>query len=466
MIEIRVPAALADVAKLPSDVLEAEGSNVRALIANLIKQHPPLNKHFTNITGEVDDTPWTFFKNGEVVDLDAVVGATDEVEIIASMSGGRDDLNEEEISQYARHLTLPNVGRAGQLKLKGATVLVAGAGGLGAPIAMYLAAAGVGEIIIVDDDVVERSNLQRQVIHDTAGIGTPKVLSAKARMLGINPNIKVDAIEEAIDEANVMALVARADVVIDGTDNFKSRLLINRACVLTKTPLVFGAVHQFTGQVSVFNADASAPCYRCLFPNMPTGDLAPNCAAGGVIGVLPGMIGIWQASEAIKLILGIGVPLSGRLVMYDMLNGTSRMLTFKKRDACPECGDHPHHEPIEAMCALNVPSAPLSEAHCFSPTEFRAAMAKAPHAVLLDVREPGELEICKLPGATNIPVSQIADAAANLDPDKPYLVFCKSGGRSARAVNELLGAGIKNVHHMVGGLQAWSRDVDPQLIVV
>jgi len=466
MIEIRVPSALADVAGLPSDVVEAEGLSVKAVLVNLTKRYPSLIKHFTNVTGQIDDTPWTFFMNGKVVGLDAKVGDTDEIEVIASMSGGRDDLTTEEVQHYARHLTLPNVGRRGQLKLKNATVLVIGAGGLGAPVALYLAAGGVGHVILIDHDTVEASNLQRQVIHDMSGVGMPKVESAKSRMLSINPHINVEAIQAPIGEDNVAELVARADVVIDGTDNFNSRLLINRACVLAKKPLVFAAIHQFTGQVSVFNADALSPCYRCLFPNVPTGDLAPNCAAGGVIGALPGVMGTWQASEAIKLILGIGQPLSGRLIMFDMLSGTTRKLEFHKREDCPECGPNRRHDPISVMCAANLPTSPLDAKYCLDPLAFKAAIAEETDAVLLDVREPGELEICRLESAVNIPVAQIEDRITELDPAKQYLVFCKSGGRSNRAANVLLSAGFRKVRHMTGGLQGWQRDVDPDLIVI
>ena len=375
-------------------------------------------------------------------------------------------LKPDEIRHYARHLTLPDVGVAGQLKLKQATVLLIGAGGLGSPAAQYLAAAGIGRIKIIDPDVVELSNLQRQVIHDTSTVGKAKVASAKARMLAINPHIQVEAIADMIDDSNIADLMADCDIVIDGTDNFAARLLINRASVKAGKPLVFGAVHQFTGQVTVFNLDDAAPCYRCLFPNLPSGDLAPNCAAGGVIGVLPGQIGLWQASEAIKIILGIGQPLSGRMVVLDMLAGNSRELKFSKRSDCRECGQAPACEPIDAVCAATPIGDPLPIEHILSPQAFKHAIEAMPDAVLLDVREPGELEICRLPNARNIPVGQLERRLSDLPAKADYLVFCKSGGRSSRAVHILKRSGITSVKHMDGGLLAWARQVDPDLVIV
>ena len=347
-----------------------------------------------------------------------------------------DTLTPADVRRYARHLTLPQVGRAGQMRLKKARVLLVGAGGLGSPVALYLAAAGVGHIRIVDADIVEESNLQRQVLHDVDAIGKTKVGSARERMAKINPYIEIEALCAALNEGNVEALITGCDVVVDGTDNFATRLLLNRWTRAAGAPLVFGAVFQFSGQVSVFNDHDDAPCYECVFPHQPGEDLVPNCAAAGVIGVVPGVVGMMQANEALKLILGIGRVLSGRLVVYDALDASSRELRFERVSDCPGCagvGQSVEKSKLSGAVDEFEPK-PLRPEQIVSPQEAAMLIASAPHRILIDVREPGELELCRLSGAINMPVGTLDRQLASLDPAGDYIVFCRSGARSQRAV--------------------------------
>lgn len=471
MIKVRLPAALLAAADVTGDDFRAQGGTVSEVFGALSEAHAGLKPYFFNASGVLKDHPWTIFVNGAQADINAPVSAGDEIEVISGMSGGtgaHDVFAPAEVRRYARHLTLPQVGRAGQSRLKNARVLVVGAGGLGSPVALYLAAAGVGHIRIVDADVVEESNLQRQVLHDMDWVGKPKVESARDRMAKINPHIEIEAVRAAVDEDNAEVLVSDCDVVVDGTDNFATRLLLNRETRRAGVPLVFGAVFQFSGHVAVFNDREDAPCYQCVFPRLPSGDLAPNCAAGGVIGVVPGVVGMMQANEAVKLILGVGRPLSGRLLAYDALEGSSRELRFERVKDCPGCsGVQQSAEADGVVCVAETPAAkPLRAEQIISPKDAAQIIASAAAPVLIDVREPGELEICRLDGAVNMPVGKLARQLASLDPAGDYLVFCRSGVRSARAVQILDAAGFTSVRHIEGGLLRWSRDVDPALVIV
>ena len=377
-------------------------------------------------------------------------------------------LSHEEILRYSRHLLIPEVGLEGQRKLKASSVLVIGTGGLGSPVALYLAAAGVGRIGLVDYDVVDYSNLQRQVIHGTSTLDVLKVESARDRMLDLNPDIQVDAYNEPFTSANAMQIAPDYDLIIDGTDNFPTRYLTNDLCVLLGKPNVYGSIYRFDGQVSVFDA-RRGPCYRCLFPEPPPPGLVPSCAEGGVLGVLPGTIGTLQATEALKLILGIGEPLIGRLMLYNALDMSFEFVNLRKNPKCKVCGPEPEVTELidyEAFCG--VPGHDHEEGAVgggwdINAVELAERVKTGKHLRLLDVREPHELEISHLEGATLIPLGQLAARLSELDSAEEMVVFCKAGTRSARALELLLSAGFRKVKNLKGGINAWAKEVDPSL---
>jgi adenylyltransferase/sulfurtransferase len=380
------------------------------------------------------------------------------------------NLSHAEILRYSRHLLIPEVGLEGQRKLKAASVLVIGTGGLGSPVALYLAAAGIGRIGLVDYDVVDYSNLQRQVIHGTSTLGVLKVDSARSRMLDLNPDIQVEVYNEPFTSANAMRIAADYDLIIDGTDNFPTRYLTNDVCVLLGKPNVYGSIFRFEGQVSVFDA-RRGPCYRCLFPEPPPPGLVPSCAEGGVLGVLPGTIGTFQATEALKLILGIGEPMTGKLMLYDALNMSFDFVKLRKNPKCKICGPEPEITELidyEAFCG--VPGHDHEEGSAGAGWDIEAREVadklKAGERIrLLDVREPHELEISCLPEADLIPLGQLAGRLSELDSAEEMVIFCKSGTRSARALELLVSAGFRRVKNLKGGINAWAREVDPSLPV-
>ncbi|MDE2143946.1 MAG: molybdopterin-synthase adenylyltransferase MoeB [Elusimicrobia bacterium] len=372
------------------------------------------------------------------------------------------ELGKAELLRYNRHLIMPEVGPEGQKKLKNSAVLCIGAGGLGSPLALYLAAAGVGRIGLVDFDVVDESNLQRQIIHDTAAIGTPKLVSAKKRLLALNPYISVETHEIKLNSANAIELFKQYDVVADGTDNFPTRYLVNDACVLTGKPNAYGSIFRFEGQLSVFAAK-DGPCYRCLYPEPPPPGLVPSCAEGGVLGVLPGVVGTMQAIETIKLILNIGKPLVGRLMLYDALEQSWRTLKVKKNPECPVCGVKPTiTAPIdyEAFCGLK--EKPMSAIPEITVEQLKAKLDAKEKFVLLDVREPHEYEIAKIPGSKLIPLGELPQRVGELDKAAKLIVHCKMGGRSARAVQLLRSQGF-DATNVAGGITAWSESIDPSV---
>jgi len=379
-------------------------------------------------------------------------------------------LSHEEILRYSRHLLMPEVGLEGQRKLLAASVLVIGTGGLGSPVALYLAAAGVGRIGLVDYDVVDFSNLQRQVIHGMETLDMLKVESARNRMLDLNPDIQVDTYNEPFTSENAMRIAADYDVIIDGTDNFPTRYLTNDVCVLLGKPNVYGSIFRFDGQVSVFDA-RNGPCYRCLFPEPPPPGLVPSCAEGGVLGVLPGTVGTLQATEALKLILGVGQPLIGRLLLYNALDMSFEFVKLRKNPNCTICGPEPEVTELidyEAFCG--VPGHDHEEGSAgvdwdITAPELAARLQKGNHIRLVDVREPHELEISQLEGASLIPLGQMAARLSELDSAEEIVLFCKAGTRSARALELLLSAGFRKVKNLKGGINAWAREVDPSLPV-
>ncbi len=381
---------------------------------------------------------------------------------------GNLDLTHEEILRYSRHLLIPEVGLSGQKKIKAASVLVIGTGGLGSPVALYLAAAGVGRIGLVDYDQVDASNLQRQVIHGTSGIGTLKVESARQRMLDINPDIQVEVFSEPFTSQNAMRIVQDYDILIDGTDNFPTRYLTNDVSVLTGKPNVYGSIYRFDGQLSVFDA-RQGPCYRCLFPEPPPPGLVPSCAEGGVLGVLPGTIGTLQATEALKLILGIGEPLTGRLLLFNALDMSFEFVNLRKNPHCKICSPNPEiTELIDYEEFCGVPGHDHDEGSAGEGWDIEAGqlaerLQQGEDVHLLDVREPHELEISRLDGADLIPLGQLAARLSELDSADEMVVFCKAGTRSTRALELLASAGFRKVKNLKGGINAWAREVDPSL---
>lgn len=380
------------------------------------------------------------------------------------------DLTREELRRYGRHLTLPEVGIAGQRKLKAASVLIVGAGGLGAPLGLYLSAAGVGTIGIADFDVVEESNLQRQVIHSTKTLGTSKVRSAAARIAELNPTVRTVPYEERFTSENALSIMRDYDIIIDGTDNFPTRYLVNDACVLLGKPNVYGSVYRFEGQASLFDA-AIGPCYRCLYPEPPPPGAVPSCAEGGVLGVLPGIVGLIQATEAIKRIVGIGESLVGRLLVFDALEMRFRELKLRKDPNCPVCGANPTITKLidyEAFCGVVPPSNERNESVAgggtdLTPKELKAKLDRKDPFELVDVREEYELDFCKLPYTKWIPVNQVPDRVGELDKSIETIVYCRSGARSAKAVEFLRSLGFTNARNLTGGILRWADEIEPKM---
>jgi sulfur-carrier protein adenylyltransferase/sulfurtransferase len=377
-------------------------------------------------------------------------------------------LSHDEILRYSRHLLIPEVGLDGQKKLKSASALIIGTGGLGSPVSLYLAAAGVGRIGLVDFDVVDSSNLQRQVIHGTSTVGTLKVDSAKARLQDLNPGIQVDTYNEPFTSANAMRIASDYDILIDGTDNFPTRYLTNDVCVFLGKPNVYGSIFRFDGQASVFDA-TKGPCYRCLFPEPPPPGLVPSCAEGGVLGVLPGTIGTIQATEALKLLLGIGSPLIGKFLLYNALDMSFDFVTLRKNPNCRVCGPNADIKELidyEAFCG--IPGHAQDEGSAgvdwdIEAPQLASLLATPAAPLLLDVREPHELQISWLPNEVNIPLGTLAAHLSELDSARDMVVFCKSGTRSARALELLVSAGFKKVKNLKGGINTWAEQVDDSL---
>ena len=380
-------------------------------------------------------------------------------------------LTVDEVRRYSRHLIIPDVAMAGQQRLMNAKVLCVGAGGLGSPALMYLAAAGVGTLGIVEFDTVDESNLQRQIIHGQSDIGKSKVISAKEKIAEINPNVNVIVHELRLDTDNVMEIFSQYDLIVDGTDNFATRYLVNDACVLLKKPYVWGSIYRFDGQASVFWAEYG-PCYRCLYPEPPPPGMVPSCAEGGVLGVLCASIGSIQTTEAIKLIAGIGEPLIGQLMIYDALEMSYRKIKVRKDPKCPLCSDKPSQTALlpdyEAFCGVLSDAAEIAvKDSTISVTDLKAKIDNKEKFLLIDVREPSEFEIVKIPGAVLIPKQGFLDgsALAALPQDKPIILHCKSGVRSAECLAILKSAGFADASHVSGGVIAWAKQIDTSLPV-
>ncbi|MDQ5825929.1 MAG: molybdopterin-synthase adenylyltransferase MoeB [Chloroflexota bacterium] len=485
MTTILIPTALRQYAGQQSEV-SLQGSTVDEVLQELSTRYPDLRRQLYSESGKLRNFVNIYLNEDDVRYLQkgsTPVSDNDTISIIPAIAGGasgavldsppppvatggeEQTLSHAEIRRYSRHLIVPEVGLEGQKKLKASSVLLIGAGGLGSPLALYLAAAGVGRIGIVDFDVVDESNLQRQVIHGTSSLGTPKLESAKARILDINPNVQVDSYEYPLTSENALEIFRPYDVVVDGTDNFPTRYLVNDACVLLGKPNVYGSIFRFEGQASVFWAE-HGPCYRCLYPEPPPPGLVPSCAEGGVLGILPGTIGTIQATETIKLLLGIGEPLIGRLMLYNALDMRFREVRLRKDPECPVCGENPTVTELidyQVFCGIN-PQAERGETDFdISPRDLKARLDAGQKLVLLDVREPHEWSIAHLEGAKLIPVNQVTAHVHELSTADEMVVYCKGGTRSARAVNELRQLGFRKLWNLRGGINAWAEEVDPSL---
>ena len=374
-------------------------------------------------------------------------------------------LSNDEVARYSRHVIMPNVGIEGQGRLKAAKVLLIGTGGLGSPLAMYLAAAGVGTIGLVDADVVDESNLQRQVIHGTSDVGRRKVESARETIEDLNPHVTVEVHETLLTSDNALEIFEPYDLVIDGTDNFPTRYLVNDACVLLGKPNVYGSIFRFDGQLSVFHAD-EGPCYRCMFPEPPPPGMVPSCAEGGVFGVIPATIGAGQATEAIKLLIGVGDPLIGRMLIYDALEASWQTVKVNKDPECPVCGKNPTVTELidyEQFCGMpahdRAEETPLDPGEEVTPQQLERQRQQGVR--IIDVREPHEFEINRIPGAELIPLGELAERSVQLDPEEPLLLHCKAGVRSKDALDHLRGRGFRDVKHLKGGIDAYVDEIDP-----
>ena len=471
------------------DAVDATGATVGELLADLTHKHAGLRAHLYTEQGKLRSFVNVYVNDEDIRYLQkeqTPVAASDTVSIIPSVAGGADrgtgvvsgravvettpvplpTLTNDEVKRYSRHLIMPEVGVEGQRKLKAAKVLCIGAGGLGSPVAMYLAAAGVGTIGLVDFDVVDFSNLQRQILHGTPDVGRTKLASARDRLTALNPEIEIRTHELALSSENALDLFAPYDVIVDGTDNFPTRYLVNDACVLLGKPNAYGSIFRFEGQASVF-ATKDGPCYRCLYPEPPPPGLVPSCAEGGVLGVLPGVIGMIQATETMKLIMGIGEPLIGRFLIYDALRMRFRELKLRKDPDCPVCGTHPTVTKLidyEQFCGV-VPAAPqpviVSNATEISPVELKQRLDRGDPLKIVDVREPNEYQINRIAGSVLIPLGDVPKRYGELDPDDEIVVQCKMGSRSAKAADFLRSVGFKKVLNLRGGILDWIDKVDP-----
>jgi sulfur-carrier protein adenylyltransferase/sulfurtransferase len=480
---VRVPTPLRGFTAGEREV-RVEGETVGAAVHALCEIHPGLRRHLYGTDGSLRSFVSIFLNEEDMRNRQreaTPVRDGDVVSIVPAIAGGstatsrpgvapvsEPPLTSDQLRRYSRHLLLPEVGLAGQRRLLAARVLIVGSGGLGSPAALYLAAAGVGTIGLVDFDTVDASNLQRQVLYSTADVGRPKLAAARERLNGLNPGIRIVPHEQRLDSTNALDLLRQYDVVLDGTDNFPTRYLVNDASVLAGRPNVYGSIYRFEGQVSVFDA-RRGPCYRCLYPEPPPPDLVPSCAEAGVLGVLPGVVGVLQATEAVKLLLGIGEPLIGRLLLYDALDLRFRELRLRKNPDCVICSPSAPQKGLidyPAFCGVTAPGpTPAEGVPEVLPRELERELAGADPPLLVDVREPEELAISHLPGALAIPKGEIAEQIDRLTGARAIVTFCRAGGRSAEAARTLLDLGFTNVRSLKGGINAWAQQVDPTLPV-
>jgi sulfur-carrier protein adenylyltransferase/sulfurtransferase len=459
------------------DAVDVSGATIGDVLADLTRKHSGLKAHLYNDQGKLRSFVNVYVNDEDIRYLQkeqTPVKADDTISIIPSVAGGAPtatetatELTADEYKRYSRHLIMPEVGLDGQKKLKAAKVLCIGAGGLGSPVAMYLAAAGVGTLGIVDFDTVDFSNLQRQILHGTPDVGRPKLASAKDRLNALNPNVHVETYETALTSENALKLFEPYDVIVDGTDNFPTRYLVNDACVILGKPNAYGSIFRFEGQASVF-ATKEGPCYRCLYPEPPPPGLVPSCAEGGVLGVLPGLVGVIQATEAIKLILGTGEPLIGRFLIVDALRMKFRELKLRKDPDCPVCGTHPTVTKLidyEQFCGVRPAADPapktMDQGLEITSIDLKKRLDRGDKITIVDVREPHEYQINRIPGSILIPLGDIPKRFSELDPDAELVMQCKSGARSAKAADFLRSQGFRHVLNLKGGILGWIDQVDP-----
>ena len=480
-VTVFIPTALRAYAE-NQDTVKIEGTNVGEVLGRIAERYPRLKPHLFTDGGDLRNFVNVYVNDEDIRSRDAKqtpLTDRDEVTIVPAVAGGSEiatdeetatatgtteaTLSNEEIERYSRHLIIPDVGIAGQRKLKAASVLLVGTGGLGSPLALYLAAAGVGRLGLVDFDIVDVTNLQRQVIHTTADVGRPKLDSASEKIRAINPHVRIDTYETLLTSENALDIIRPYDIVVDGTDNFPTRYLVNDACVLLGKPNVYGSIYRFEGQASVFHA-AEGPCYRCLYPEPPPPGLVPSCAEGGVIGVLPGLVGLIQATETVKLILGIGKPLVGRLLLVNALDMKFREMKLRKDPDCPICGERPTIDRLidyQEFCGIGTaPAVVLESEETIGAREVAEKIGRGDDFVLVDVREPHEWEIARIPGARLVPLGDLEYHVHEFDRDADIVVHCKTGIRSAKATKFLREAGFRRVRNLTGGIRAWSDEVD------
>jgi molybdopterin/thiamine biosynthesis adenylyltransferase/rhodanese-related sulfurtransferase/molybdopterin converting factor small subunit len=477
-ITVLIPSALQAYTGNQSEV-QVQASTVGEALQAVVATYPELRKHLYNEQGKLRSFVNVYLGEEDtryLQGLETPVKDGDTLMIVPSIAGGsvsvlehqavqRASLDNEEILRYSRHLILPDVAMEGQTKLKAAKVLCVGAGGLGSPLALYLTAAGVGTIGLVDFDVVDLTNLQRQVLYTSQDVGRPKLEVAKERLQAMNPHVTIRTYETRLTRENALEIFSDYDIIVDGTDNFATRYLVNDACVLLGKPNVYGSIFRFEGQASVFYAK-EGPCYRCLYPEPPPPGLVPSCAEGGVLGVLPGIIGTIQAMETIKLILGRGEPLIGRLLLFNALKMQFRELKLRKNPQCPVCGQNPVIRELidyEEFCGMRgeESTASVDVIEEITPTELKRRLDAGDDIFLLDVREPVEWQICRLDGAVLIPMNTIPARMHELDSAREIVVYCRSGKRSAQIAAFLKAAGFRKVKNLQGGILQWSDEVDP-----
>src|SRR3954463_995584 len=453
------------------DTIDLPGETVGQVLDGLLAAHAGLRRHLIQEDGRLRTFVNLYLNETDIRHLSSTatpVRPGDVLTIVPSIAGGSpavetgQPLSHAEVLRYSRHLLLPEVGMAGQRKLKSARVLTIGAGGLGSPLSLYLAAAGVGTIGIVDFDVVDLTNLQRQIVHGTSTLGQPKLESAEARLGDVNPNVRIEKHETRLTSQNALEILREYDIIVDGTDNFPTRYLVNDACVLLDKPNVYGSIFRFEGQASVFYAK-EGPCYRCLYSEPPPPGLVPSCAEGGVLGVLPGIIGSIQALETIKLIIGAGDSLIGRLVLFDALKLKFRELKLRKDPDCPLCGEHPTiHELIDYEAFCGIGAVPAYQGPEIVAEQLKDELSqKADDVILIDVREPHEWEIAHIEGARLIPLGQLPDRIPELDGHAEIVTYCHKGSRSMKALEILRGAGHSRVRSLAGGIDAWAARIEP-----
>ncbi len=487
-VTISIPTALRQFAGGETEI-QVNASTAREALEELTNTHTDLRRHLFNDQNALRNFVNVYVNDEDVRQrggVDSAVKDGDTILIVPAIAGGAATeplavasgysalperlpmLSNEEIARYSRHVIIPEVGMEGQRKLKAASVLMIGTGGLGAPLGMYLAAAGIGRLGLVDFDVVDMSNLQRQIIHGTKDVGRPKIASARDRIQDINPHVEIETHETKLTSDNALRLFVNYDVIVDGTDNFPTRYLVNDACVLTGKPNVYGSIFRFEGQASVFWAERG-PCYRCLYPEPPPPGLVPSCAEGGVLGVLPGIIGAIQANETIKIILGAPGIMVNRLLLFDSWRMRFRELKLRKNPECPVCGEHPTITKLidyEEFCGLRAQPQPetANKMEEITATELKQRLDKGDDIQIIDVREPHEYQIGQIPNSRLIPLGQVLNRMDEIDSNRETVVHCKMGGRSAKAIDALQRAGFPGkLVNLKGGITAWSNEVDPRV---